>query len=53
MRGVLRVWDIDEIRPGIVIKDPSGKSITPIYSGIVPLRAKNSDLIYAIPGGLT
>ena len=41
MRGVLRVGEVVEIRPGIVIKDPSGsyKSITPIYSRIVSLRA--------------
>ena len=52
MRGVLRVWEVVEIRPGIVIKDPSGKSITPIYSRIVSLRAENNDLIYAILGGL-
>ena len=41
-----------KIRPGIVIKDPSGKSITPIYSRIVSLRNENNDLIYAILGGL-
>ena len=52
MRGVLRVWEVVEIRPGIVIKDPSGKSITPIYSRIVSLRNENNDLIYAILGGL-
>ena len=54
MRGVLRVGEVVEIRPGIVIKDPSGsyKSITPIYSRIISLRAENNDLIYAIPGGL-
>ena len=52
MRGVLRVWEVFEIRPGIVIKDPSGKSITPIYSRIVSLRNENNDLIYAILGGL-
>ena len=41
-----------KIRPGIVIKDPSFKSITSIYSRIVSLRGENNDLIYAIPGGL-
>ena len=45
MRGVLRVGEVVEIRPGIAIKDPSGKSITPIYSRIVSLRAENNDLI--------
>lgn len=53
MRGILRVGEIVEIRPGIVMKDATGyKSITPIYSRIVSLRAENNDLIYAIPGGL-
>ena len=45
IRGVLRVGEIVEIRPGIAIKDPSNKSITPIYSRIVSLRAESNDLI--------
>ena len=54
MRGVLRVGEVVEIRPVIVLKDTTGsyKSITPIYSRILSLRAENNDLIYAIPGGL-
>ena len=45
MRGVLRVWEFVEIRPGIVIKDPSVKLIDPIYSRIVSLRAENNYFI--------
>ena len=53
IRGVLKVGEIVEIRPGIVSKDPDGKKkITPIYSRIVSLKAEKNDLIYAIPGGL-
>ena len=53
MKGILKVGEVVEIRPGIVMKDSSGnKTVTPIYSRIVSLRAENNDLIYAIPGGL-
>ena len=53
IRGVLRIGEIVEIRPGIVSKDPNGqKKISPIYSRIVSLKAEKNDLIYAIPGGL-
>ena len=53
IRGILRVGEIVEIRPGVVLKDASGyRSVTPIYSRIVSLKAEKNDLIYAIPGGL-
>ena len=53
MRGILKVGEIIEIRPGIISKNCNGdKIITPIYSRIVSLKAENNDLIYAIPGGL-
>jgi translation initiation factor 2 subunit 3 len=53
MRGILRVGEIVEIRPGVILKDSNGtKSVTPIYSRIVSLKAEKNDLIYAIPGGL-
>ena len=46
IRGVLRVGEIVEIRPGIVSKDPDGKEkITPIYSRIVSLKAEKNDII--------
>ena len=53
IRGVLRVGEIVEIRPGVVLKDANGeRSVTPIYSRIISLKAEKNDLIYAIPGGL-
>ena len=53
IRGILRIGEIVEIRPGIVSKDPNGqKKISPIYSRIVSLKAENNDLIYAISGRL-
>ena len=53
IRGVLRVGEIVEIRPGIVMKAANGqKKVTNIYSRIVSLKAEKNDLIYAIPGGL-
>jgi translation initiation factor 2 subunit 3 len=53
IRGVLRVGEIVEIRPGIISKDETGiKSVNPIYSRIISLKAEENDLIYAIPGGL-
>ena len=53
MRGILRLGEVVEIRPGIVLQDSTGsKSVTPIYSRITSLKAEKNDIIYAIPGGL-
>lgn len=55
MRGVLKLGDFVEVRPGIVSKkgDASeGVRCTPIYSKIVSLYAEENDLQYAVPGGL-
>lgn len=53
IRGVLKVGEIVEIRPGIVMKNAKNERvITPIYTRIVSLKAENNNLIYAIPGGL-
>eukprot|EP01101_Sappina_pedata_P004357 TRINITY_DN182_c0_g2_i1.p1 TRINITY_DN182_c0_g2~~TRINITY_DN182_c0_g2_i1.p1 ORF type:complete len:462 (-),score=230.01 TRINITY_DN182_c0_g2_i1:177-1562(-) len=53
LRGVLKVGDEIEVRPGIVSKD-SENNITcvPIFSRIVSLFAEGNDLKYAVPGGL-
>ena len=52
-RGILRVGEMVEIRPGIVTKDEKGKTIVkPRYSRIVSLRADENQLLYAVPGGL-
>lgn len=53
LKGVLKVGQEIEIRPGIVSKDAEGKlSCKPIYSRIVSLFAEQNDLQYAAPGGL-
>jgi len=53
MRGVLRVGDEIEVRPGIVTKDNDGNvKCTPIFSRIITLLAEENELKYAVPGGL-
>ncbi|KAF8711174.1 hypothetical protein HU200_029186 [Digitaria exilis] len=53
LKGVLRVNQKIEVRPGIVMKDEHGKlKCTPIYSRIVSLYAEQNELQYAVPGGL-
>ncbi|XP_023233126.1 eukaryotic translation initiation factor 2 subunit 3, Y-linked-like [Centruroides sculpturatus] len=53
LRGVLKVGQEIEVRPGIVSKDQEGKlTCKPIFSCIVSLFAEQNDLQYAVPGGL-
>merc|ERR1719311_573137 len=53
LKGVLRVGEEIEIRPGLVSKDAAGKSICkPIKSRIVSLAAEQNSLQFAVPGGL-
>lgn len=53
LKGVLRVGDEIEIRPGIISKDPNGTiQCRPIISRIVSLFAEQNDLQFAVPGGL-
>lgn len=53
IRGVLRLGEEVEIRPGIVSKGQNGETkITPILTKIVSLQAEKNNLIYAVPGGL-
>ncbi|KAF6986488.1 hypothetical protein CFC21_004235 [Triticum aestivum] len=53
LRGVLRVNQNIEVRPGMVMKDSSGKiKCCPIYSRIVSLYAEQNELQFAVPGGL-
>ncbi|KAL2921863.1 Eukaryotic translation initiation factor 2 subunit 3 [Bienertia sinuspersici] len=53
LKGVLRVNQTIEVRPGIVVKDNSGNiTCTPIYSRIVSLYAEQNSLQFAVPGGL-
>ncbi|XP_052087703.1 eukaryotic translation initiation factor 2 subunit 3 isoform X2 [Mytilus californianus] len=53
LRGVLKVGQEIEVRPGIVSKDQEGKlTCKPIRSRILSLFAEQNDLQYAVPGGL-
>ncbi|XP_059632744.1 eukaryotic translation initiation factor 2 subunit gamma-like [Cornus florida] len=53
LRGVLKVNQFIEIRPGIVVRDESGNvKCTPIYTRIVSLYAEQNELQFAVPGGL-
>ncbi|KAI3897155.1 hypothetical protein MKW92_010375 [Papaver armeniacum] len=53
LRGVLKVNQLIEIRPGIVWRDGNGTiHCTPIYSKIVSLFAEQNELQFAVPGGL-
>ncbi|CAK9295357.1 unnamed protein product [Gordionus sp. m RMFG-2023] len=53
LKGVLKVGQEIEIRPGIVSKDIEGRlTCKPIHSRIVSLFAEKNDLQYAVPGGL-
>ncbi|KAK2146623.1 hypothetical protein LSH36_594g02073 [Paralvinella palmiformis] len=53
LRGVLKVGQEIEVRPGIVSKDNDGVlKCQPIKSRIVSLFAEQNDLQYAVPGGL-
>ncbi|XP_043203999.1 eukaryotic translation initiation factor 2 subunit 3, Y-linked-like [Amphibalanus amphitrite] len=53
LRGVLKVGQEIEVRPGIVEKTQDGKlSCRPIFSRILSLFAEQNDLQFAVPGGL-
>ena len=53
LKGVLKVGQEIEIRPGIVSKDREGKLMCkPIFSKIVSIFTEHNDLQYAAPGGL-
>merc|ERR1712126_533192 len=53
LKGVLKVGQEIEVRPGLVSKDAEGKlTCKPIFSRIVSLYAEQNELMYAVPGGL-
>ncbi|XP_065199077.1 eukaryotic translation initiation factor 2 subunit 3-like [Sycon ciliatum] len=53
LKGVLKVGQECEVRPGMVWKDNEGKvHCRTILSKIVSLYAEQNDLQYAVPGGL-
>lgn len=53
LKGILRLGDQIEIRPGVVSKNSKGETeCRPIKSKIVSLATENNDLQFAVPGGL-
>lgn len=53
LRGVLKLHDEVEVRPGIVTKDKNGAvQCIPIFSRIRSLFAETNNLAFAVPGGL-
>ena len=52
-RGIIRLGEIVEIKPGILSKNEEGKHVVQnLYSRIVSLKTETNDLLYAVPGGL-
>ena len=54
LKGVIRVGDEIEIRPGIIRKDQRSGQVSweQIYSKVTSLKADENHLMYAVPGGL-
>jgi translation initiation factor 2 subunit 3 len=53
LRGVLKIGQEVEVRPGIITKDKNGRvKCIPIFSKVASLFAEHNDLQYAVPGGL-
>lgn len=53
IRGVLKLGEVVEIRPGIISRGQTGElKVTPILTRISTLKAERNNLIYAVPGGL-
>jgi translation initiation factor 2 subunit 3 len=53
-RGVLQVGDEVEFRPGVIVKDKEGRvtQVRPFISKVCSLRAEETSLKSAVPGGL-
>lgn len=54
LKGVLKIGDKIEIRPGMIRKDSKTGQVSweQIYSRIISLQADENHLMYAVPGGL-
>lgn len=52
IRGVLRVGDDVEIRPGNVVRNNDSVKCISIFTKIITLQAEANDLLFAVPGGL-
>merc|ERR1712111_219735 len=52
-KGVLKIGQEIEVRPGIISKNSEGAVVCqPIFSRVVSLYAEQNDLAFAVPGGL-
>ena len=53
LKGLLKVGDLVEIKPGISIKTANNEiKIAPLLTRITSINSEKNNLIYAIPGGL-
>ena len=52
LKGILRIGDEIEIRPGLVSKENNIIKTIPIFSRVISLFAETTPLQYAVPGGL-
>lgn len=54
LKGVLKIGDEVEIRPGIISKNQKTGQISwnSIFSKVVSLKADDNELMFAVPGGL-
>jgi translation initiation factor 2 subunit 3 len=53
LKGIFRIGDQLEIRPGICIRVSNKEiKVNPIISKIVSLQAEKNNLLYSIPGGM-
>ncbi|EAL67905.1 translation initiation factor 2 gamma [Dictyostelium discoideum AX4] len=53
LKGVLKIGDEIEVRPGVISKELDGKiKCSPIFCRIISLFAEENELQYAVPGGL-
>ena len=53
LKGVLKVGQEIEIRPGLMVRGTNGiVTCTPIFSTITSLFSEKNQLMYAVPGGL-
>jgi translation initiation factor 2 subunit 3 len=51
-QGILRVGDVVEIAPGVVLKTPEGMKNYKITATITSIFCENNQLDFAVPGGL-
>merc|ERR1712241_1565045 len=52
LKGVIKMGQEIEFRPGVITKTASGPVCKPLVSKIESLRSETNDLQFAVPGGL-